>query len=114
LLCDIINHLSGLNTKLQGEQKLIFDKYGAVKSFLNEAETISETYGKYLPCDLLHTDGPVSVPFPSVRALEMFTLLSENLKWDLVTFAAVLRIHVSLKTCSPLKSAILQKNCNLN
>jgi hypothetical protein len=32
------------------------------------------------PCDLLHKDEPVSVPFPSVRAVEMVDSLTKNFK----------------------------------
>jgi hypothetical protein len=42
-----------LNTKLQGQHKLIYGWLGAV-SFGNEAETGSKTI---FPCDLLDTDG---------------------------------------------------------
>jgi hypothetical protein len=46
LLCDISQHTNDLNTKLQGQEKLISGKFGAV-SFLNEAETILEMGRKY-------------------------------------------------------------------
>jgi hypothetical protein len=31
-------------------------------------------------CDLLHNDGSVSVPFPSVHAIEIINSLAENFK----------------------------------
>jgi len=37
-------------------------------------------------CNLLHKDGSVSVPFPSVRALEMVDSLAENFKMRLDVF----------------------------
>jgi hypothetical protein len=33
LLCDISNHVNYLNTKLQDQQKLISDMFGAVRAF---------------------------------------------------------------------------------
>jgi hypothetical protein len=33
MLCDTSHHLSNLNTKLQGERKLISDMFGAVRAF---------------------------------------------------------------------------------
>jgi hypothetical protein len=46
LVCDISHHLNYLNTKRQGQQKLISDMFGAVKRFSDEAGTILETVGK--------------------------------------------------------------------
>jgi hypothetical protein len=58
--------------------------------------------------------GTVSSPYPSVRAIEMTTSLAENFKMGLMTFVAMIQIYASLKTDSPLKSATLQMNYNLN
>jgi hypothetical protein len=116
LLCDISRHLN--NTELQGQQKLISDTFCAVrvvemklKLFRKQMKNVNLCH--FPSCDLLHKDGSVNVPFPSVCAVEMTDYLAENFKVNSTTFVAMLKIHVRLKTHSLLKSAKLQQNCNL-
>jgi hypothetical protein len=44
LLCDTSHHIHDFNTKLQGQQKLISDMFGAVTAF--EMKLILKTAGK--------------------------------------------------------------------
>jgi len=57
--------------------------------------------------------GSVSVPF-QVRAVEMIEFWLRILKRNSMTFVFNLKIYVSLKTHSPLKSVMLQRNYNFN
>jgi hypothetical protein len=66
LLCDISPHISDLNTKLQGPQKLISDIFGVVRAFemklkvfRRHLENINLCH--FSSCDLLHKDGSVSL-----------------------------------------------------
>jgi hypothetical protein len=77
--------LIDLNTEFQVRQKLIFWYVWGCQRFWNEAETVSESVGNADMCylssyDILHEDGSVCIPFPSVRAEEMFVLLPDNFK----------------------------------
>jgi len=110
--------LSDSNIILCGQQKLISDRCGAVSAFEMKLKLFRKTeivnLCHFLPCDLFHKYASVSVPFPRVRAVEMDDSLAENFKTSCSTFVAMLQIHLSLKTRSPLKSVILQKKCRLN
>jgi hypothetical protein len=91
LLYDISHHVNNLNTKLQGQYKVIFDMFGAVRAF----EMKLKLFRKQLKnvnmchfdfCDLLHKDGSASVPFPSVRAVEMIDSLAESFEMRFSAF----------------------------
>jgi hypothetical protein len=65
-------------------------------------------------CNLLHKDGSVSVPFPSVYPVETIHSVAENFKMDINDFC-----NHAANTCifeNPFHTEIkvLQKNCNLN
>jgi hypothetical protein len=62
---------------------------------------------------LIHKGGSLSVPFPCVRAAEIFGVLAQYFKMRFNDFVAVLQIYVHLNTFSQLKSVMLQRNCNL-
>jgi hypothetical protein len=54
--------------------EIISEIFGAIRSFKLRLQLCREQTGKINPshfssCDLFYTDGPVSVPFPSVRGL---------------------------------------------
>jgi hypothetical protein len=46
LLCDISHHVNELSTKLQGQQKLISDMFGAVRAFEVKLKLFLERVGK--------------------------------------------------------------------
>jgi hypothetical protein len=68
LLCEISHHINDLNIKLQGQQKLISDMFGAVRPFemklrifLKQLENVNLC--KFSSCDFFHNDGSVGVSF---------------------------------------------------
>jgi hypothetical protein len=96
-----------LNTELQVRQKLIFDTFEAVRYFEMKLKLFRKEFENgnmcYLSsCELLHKDGSVCIPFPSVRVQEMVVVLPENFKMRFTAFVAM--VH------SGIKSAMLQKN----
>jgi hypothetical protein len=98
LLCDISHHVNNLNTKFQGKKKLISDLSGTViafemklKIFPKQLENVILCH--FSSCDLLHMDESVSVPFPSVHAVEMTDSLAENFKMIFNDF----RSHATIK-----------------
>jgi hypothetical protein len=86
LLCNISHHVNDLNNKLQGEQKLVSDMFGAVTAFEIKLELFcKQLENVYLcnfsSCDLLHKDGSsASVLIPYIRVVEMIDSLAENFK----------------------------------
>jgi archaellum component FlaC len=46
LLCDISHHLNELNTKFQGQQKLVYDMHETVRAFEVKLKLLGETVGK--------------------------------------------------------------------
>jgi hypothetical protein len=64
LLCDV-SHINDLNTKVQGQNKLISDMFGAVRAFEVKLELFQKQLENvnlwhFASCDLLHKGGSVS------------------------------------------------------
>jgi hypothetical protein len=81
-----------------------------LKLFLKQLENVDLCH--FSSCDLLCNDVSLSVPFPSVRAVEMIDSLVEIFKMRFNDFCSLAtNIHtIFLKTHSPLKSVMLHKN----
>jgi hypothetical protein len=71
LLCDTSLHLNDLHTKVQSQQKL---------SEMKLKQLENATLCHFPSCDLLYKDGSVSVPFPSILAVEIIDYLVKNFK----------------------------------
>jgi hypothetical protein len=72
------------NRELQDQYKFVFDRFGALVAFemhlrLFRKQLENLCFSHSSSCVLLHKDGSVSVPFLSVRAIEM-AALAENFK----------------------------------
>jgi hypothetical protein len=85
LLCDINHHVNVLNTKLQRQQKRVSDMSGAAREFAMKPKLFRKQLENvnlchFSSCVLLYKNGSVSVPFPSVRAVEMIDSLTDNFK----------------------------------
>jgi hypothetical protein len=94
---------------------------GAVTAFEMKLRLLRKLLEYVNPChfsssDLLHKNDMVSVPFPTVRAVEMTGSLAENLKRRFNDFSSrVINTRVFEKKNSPVKFQVeLQRNCNLN
>jgi hypothetical protein len=73
---------------LQSQEKPISDTFGAVRTFemtLKQVENVNLCH--FSPCDFLHKDGTVNVPFPNARAVEMITSLAGNFEMRLNGFS---------------------------
>jgi hypothetical protein len=55
-----------------------------LKLFRKQLENVNLC--RFSSCDLLHNDGSVNVPFPSVRAVEMIDSLAENFRMKFSDF----------------------------
>jgi len=76
-----------------------------LKLFWQQLENVNICH--FSSCDLLHKDGSVSVPFPSVRAVEMIDSLAENFKMRFNDFRShATNISVFQVTDAPEKSHI--------
>jgi hypothetical protein len=72
-------------TKLKGQEKLIYDTLGTVTAFEMKPKLFRKLFENVKMChfpsyDLLHKDGSVSVPSPSVRVVEVADPLAEYFK----------------------------------
>jgi hypothetical protein len=106
LICDIRYHLNYLSTKLQGQQKLIFDMFGAVRAFGMELKLCRKhledvNLCDFSFCDFVRKAGTICVLFATVRVLELIYFLSRNVKMRSMTFVAM--VEVSFRTHSSLK-----------
>jgi hypothetical protein len=70
LLCDISHRLNDLNTRFQGQEKLISDMSGALRAFEKKLKLflkqMENAYFFHFSCDLFHKVGSICFPFPSV------------------------------------------------
>jgi hypothetical protein len=119
LLCDVSNHVNYLNTKREGQQKLISYMFGDVRAFRMKLKLFWKQLENVNLChvssrDLLHKDESVSVLFQCVRAVEMTESLAENFKTrfnDFRSHATNIRIF---ENPFSVKFVMLQGNCILD
>jgi hypothetical protein len=76
-------NFNDFHTRLKGQEKLIYDIPGTVRAFEMKSKLIRKLLENvkmwhFSSCDMLHKDGSVSVPFPSVRVVEVTDPLDEH------------------------------------
>jgi hypothetical protein len=75
-------NFNDFHTRLKGQENLIYDTPGTIRTFEMKPKLLRKllenvTMCHFSSCDLLHKDGSVSVPFPSVRVVEVIDPLAE-------------------------------------
>jgi hypothetical protein len=83
-----------------------------LKLFRKRSENINLCH--FSSCDFLLNNGSVTVPLPSVRAIEMIDSLAENFIIRFNDFRNHAKNMRVFETHFPLKSVILQKNRKFN